>query len=498
MCNGDIVSMPDKWEYPWYASWDLAFHAVAFAMIDPDFAKKQLLLLVKERYMHPNGQLPAYEWAFGDANPPVHAWATWRVYELDREVTGVGDHEFLEVMFHKLLLNFSWWVNRKDADDRNIFQGGFLGLDNVGIFDRSSPLPTGGRIDQADGTAWMASYALDLMQIGLELAMTNNAYVEIGVKFFEHFLYIAEAVSCSEGCSTGLWDEHDEFFYDVLHLPDGTRVPMRIRSIVGLIPLFAVHVLEERVYGDLPGLRERLAWFLDHRPNLAKLVSRWTEPGKGKTTLLSVLRGHRMKSLLRRALDEDEFLSEHGVRALSRVHRDAPYVFDHDCARFCIKYLPAESDTRVFGGNSNWRGPVWMPVNYLLIESLYEFYRYYGDEFRVEYPTGSGNSFSLSEIADNLARRVTTLFLKDAQGVRPVMAAYPMLQADPRSQDLVLFHEYFHGDNGRGVGASHQTGWSGLVALLLQPRMMKLSHSAPDAAPVAASVAEYTAPAMAR
>ena len=484
MCNGDIVSMPDKWEYPWYASWDLAFHAAAFAMIDPDFAKKQLLLLVKERYMHPNGQLPAYEWAFGDANPPVHAWATWRVYELDREVAGVGDHEFLEVMFHKLLLNFSWWVNRKDADDRNIFQGGFLGLDNVGIFDRSSPLPTGGRIDQADGTAWMASYALDLMQIGLELAMTNNAYVEIAVKFFEHFLYIAEAVSCSEGCRTGLWDGHDEFFYDVLHLPDGTRVPMRIRSIVGLIPLFAVHVLEERVYGHLPGLRERLAWFLDHRPNLAKLVSRWTEPGKGNTTLLSLLRGHRMTALLRRALDENEFLSEHGVRALSRVHRDAPYVFDHDGASFCIKYLPAESDSRVFGGNSNWRGPVWMPVNYLLIESLYEFYRYYGDEFRIEYPTGSGNRFSLSEIADELARRVTTLFLKDAQGVRPVMAAYPMLQADPRSQDLVLFHEYFHGDNGRGVGASHQTGWSGLVALLLQPRMMKLSHVAPDAASV--------------
>ena len=498
MCNGDIVSMPDKWEYPWYASWDLAFHAAAFAMIDPDFAKKQLLLLVKERYMHPNGQLPAYEWAFGDANPPVHAWATWRVYELDREVTGVGDHEFLEVMFHKLLLNFSWWVNRKDADDRNIFQGGFLGLDNVGIFDRSSPLPTGGRIDQADGTAWMASYALDLMQIGLELAMTNNAYVEIAVKFFEHFLYIAEAVSCSEGCNTGLWEERDEFFYDVLHLPDGTRVPMRIRSIVGLIPLFAIHVLEERVYGHLPGLRERLAWFLEHRPNLAKLVSRWTEPGKGNTTLLSLLRGHRMKALLRRALDENEFLSEHGLRALSRVHREAPYLFDHDGVDFCIKYEPAESDSRAFGGNSNWRGPVWMPVNYLLIESLYEFYRYYGDEFRVEYPTGSGNSFSLSEIADDLARRVTTLFLKDAQGVRPVMAAYPMLQADPRSQDLVLFHEYFHGDNGRGVGASHQTGWSGLVALLLQPRMMKLSHVAPDAASAAASVAEDTAPAMGR
>ncbi|SEJ35150.1 MGH1-like glycoside hydrolase domain-containing protein [Paraburkholderia diazotrophica] len=498
MCNGDIVSMPDKWEYPWYASWDLAFHAAAFAMIDPDFAKKQLLLLVKERYMHPNGQLPAYEWAFGDANPPVHAWATWRVYELDRELTGVGDHAFLEVMFHKLLLNFSWWVNRKDADDRNIFQGGFLGLDNIGIFDRSSPLPTGGRIDQADGTAWMASYALDLMQIGLELAMTNDSYVEIAVKFFEHFLYIAEAVSCNEGCNTGLWDNEDEFFYDVLHLPDGTRVPMRIRSIVGLIPLFAVHVLEERVHGHLPGLRERLAWFLDHRPNLAKLVSRWTEPGKGNTTLLSLLRGHRMKALLRRALDEAEFLSDHGVRALSRFHLDEPYLFDRDGVSVCIQYQPGESDSRVFGGNSNWRGPVWMPVNYLLIESLYEFHRYYGDEFRIEYPTGSGRHLSLSEIADDLARRIATLFMKDAQGVRPVMSAYPMLQADPLSRDLILFHEYFHGDNGRGVGASHQTGWSGLVALLLQPRLMKLSHVAPDEEPVAASVIEDIAAVIAR
>ncbi|SDJ38853.1 hypothetical protein SAMN04487926_14720 [Paraburkholderia steynii] len=492
MCNGDIVSMPDKWEYPWYASWDLAFHAVAFAVVDPDFAKKQLQLLVKERYMHPNGQLPAYEWAFGDANPPVHAWATWRVYELDREITGVGDHEFLEVMFHKLLLNFSWWVNRKDADDRNIFQGGFLGLDNIGIFDRSSPLPTGGRIDQADGTAWMASYALDLMQIGLELAMTNAAYVEIAVKFFEHFLYIAEAVSCGEGCHTGLWDGRDEFFYDVLHLPDGARVPMRIRSIVGLIPLFAVHVLDEQIHGHLPGLRERLAWFLDHRPNLAKLVSRWTESGKGNTSLLSLLRGHRMKSLLKRALDENEFLSPYGVRALSRVHLQEPYVFDHDGVHVCIEYQPGESDSRVFGGNSNWRGPVWIPVNYLLIESLYEFHRYYGDEFGIEHPTGSGQYSSLSEVADDLARRVTTLFMKNEQGVRPVMAAYPMLQADPRSQDLILFHEYFHGDNGRGVGASHQTGWTGLVALLLQPRMMRLSHVAPDAMPVATQVKEDT------
>ncbi|CAG4886224.1 MGH1-like glycoside hydrolase domain-containing protein [Paraburkholderia saeva] len=481
LCNADIVSMPDKWEYPWYASWDLAFHAAAFALIDPAFAKRQLLLLVKDRYQHPNGQLPAYEWAFSDANPPVHAWATWRVYEIDRAITGKADRDFLELVFHKLLLNFSWWVNRKDADGHNIFQGGFLGLDNVGIFDRSSPLPTGGHIDQADGTAWMAAYALDLMRIALELAYANHVFVDIGVKFFEHFLYIAEAVSCEDGCDTGLWDSQDEFFYDKLRLPDGTMVPMRIRSIVGLIPLFAVHVLEERLHGDLPGLRDRLVWFLEHRPDLARLVSRWNEPGKGNSLLLSLLRGHRMKALLRRVLDETEFLSDHGVRALSRVHRDHPFVYEHNGASFGIKYLPAESDSRVFGGNSNWRGPVWMPVNYLLIESLYEFHRYYGDEFRIEYPTGSGNCHSLNEVADELARRVTTLFLKDRDGHRPVMGAYPLLEADPRSSDLVLFHEYFHGDNGRGVGASHQTGWSGLVALLLQPREMGQSGVVPVA-----------------
>jgi hypothetical protein len=488
LCNADIVSMPDKWEYPWYASWDLAFHAAAFALIDPAFAKRQLLLLVKDRYQHPNGQLPAYEWAFSDANPPVHAWAAWRVYEIDRAITGKPDRDFLELVFHKLLLNFSWWVNRKDADGRNIFQGGFLGLDNVGIFDRSAPLPTGGHIDQADGTAWMAAYALDLMRMALELAYANHVFVDIGVKFFEHFLYIAEAVSCEDGCDTGLWDSEDEFFYDKLRLPDGGTVPMRIRSIVGLIPLFAVHVLEERLHGELPGLRDRLVWFLKHRTDLSRLVSRWNEPGKGNSLLLSLLRGHRMKALLRRVLDESEFLSDHGVRALSRVHRDHPFVFEHDGNSFCVKYLPAESDSRVFGGNSNWRGPVWMPVNYLLIESLYEFHRYYGDEFRVEYPTGSGKTLSLSEIADELARRVTTLFLKDKDGLRPVMGAYPGLQADPHSRDLVLFHEYFHGDNGRGVGASHQTGWSGLVALLLQPRAMGPSGVVPVAGEVEAEL----------
>jgi hypothetical protein len=327
----------------------------------------------------------------------------------------------------------------------------------------------------------MAAYALDLMRIALELASEDGVYVDIGVKFFEHFLYIAEAVGSSDTSETGLWDERDEFFYDVLQLPDGTSVPMRIRSIVGLIPLFAVHVLEEHLHGQLPGLRDRLTWFLEHRPDLARLVSRWNEPGKGNSLLLSLLRGHRMKALLKRMLDESEFLSDHGVRALSRVHRDEPFVFHHNGDSFCIRYLPAESDSRVFGGNSNWRGPVWMPVNYLLIESLYEFHRYYGDEFRVEYPTGSGKTLSLSAIADELSRRLTTLFLLDKNGERPVMAAYPLLQADPRSRDLVLFHEYFHGDNGRGVGASHQTGWTGLVALLLQPRVVAQSGVVPVA-----------------
>ncbi|WP_250474008.1 glucosidase [Caballeronia sp. GAFFF1] len=491
LCNADIVSMPDKWEYPWYASWDLAFHAAAFALIDPAFAKRQLLLLVKDRYQHPNGQLPAYEWAFSDANPPVHAWATWRVYEIDRAITGKGDRDFLELVFHKLLLNFSWWVNRKDADGRNIFQGGFLGLDNVGIFDRSAPLPTGGHIDQADGTAWMAAYALDLMRIALELAYANPVFVDIAVKFFEHFLYIAEAVSCEDGCDTGLWDSEDEFFYDKLRLPDGTSVPMRVRSIVGLIPLFAVHVLEPSVYRALPELRERLHWFLEHRLDLSRLVSRWNIAGQGNSVLLSLLRGHRMKALLRRMLDESEFLSDHGVRALSRVHRDNPFVFYHNGESFCVQYQPAESTSRVFGGNSNWRGPVWMPVNYLLIESILEFHRYYGDDFRVEYPTGSGQTFSLAEIADELARRVTTLFLLDKNGERPVMAAYPLLQADPRSRDLVLFHEYFHGDNGRGVGASHQTGWTGLVALLLQPRASGPSGVVPLAGEADADLQEF-------
>lgn len=471
LLNFDIVSMPDKWEYPWYASWDLAFQAVAYALIDPGFAKQQLLLLVKDRFMHPNGQLPAYEWNFEDANPPVHAWATWHVYLQEKSLTGVGDRAFLERVFHKLLLNFSWWINRKDTEGRNIFQGGFLGLDNIALFDRSAPLPEGYHLDQADGTAWMAAYALDLMRIALELAKENPVYVDLGVKFFEHFLHIAGAINHSDEREDGLWDDQDEFFYDVLHKPDGSAEPLRLRSIVGLIPLFAVQVLEQREHEGLPGLGGRLRGFLRQRPDLARLVSRWTEPGQGNRFLLSLLRGHRTKLLLKRMLDDGEFLSAYGIRSLSKAHADKPFEMRQaDGNLLSARYQPAESDSRLYGGNSNWRGPLWMPINYMLIESLHEFHRYYADNFSVEYPTGSGYLANLEEVADGLSQRLTRLFLKDADGRRPSMVDYPQLQDDPRSRDLVLFHEYFHGENGRGLGASHQTGWSALVALLLQPR----------------------------
>ncbi|NVZ99603.1 MGH1-like glycoside hydrolase domain-containing protein [Pseudomonas gingeri] len=470
LSNFDIVSMPDKWEYPWYASWDLGFQAVAFALIDPGFAKHQLLLLVKDRFMHPNGQLPAYEWRFDDANPPVHAWASWRVYQREKQLTGSGDMDFLERIFHKLLLNFSWWVNRKDAEGRNLFQGGFLGLDNIALFNRSDDIPPGYTLDQADGTAWVAAYALDMMRIALELARRNPVYVDIGVKFFEHFLYIAGAINRVDDSAEGLWDNQDEFFYDVLQHPDGRSEPVRLRSIVGLMPLFAVLVLEQREHQDLPGLRERLLGFMHHRPDLAALVSRWNEPGDGNRLLLALLRGERTKNLLKRMLDEAEFLSDFGIRSLSRAFAEQPLAMQLDGKSLNARYQPAESDSRLYGGNSNWRGPLWMPINYLLIESLREFHRYYDDHFSVEYPSGSGYLSSLDEVADGLGRRLTSLFLRDADGQRPAMAAYPQLQADPASRDLLLFHEYFHGDTGRGLGASHQTGWSALVALLLQPR----------------------------
>ena len=468
--NDDVISMPDKWEYPWYAAWDLAFHCLPLARLDPEFAKNQLVLLTREWYMHPNGQLPAYEWAFGDVNPPVHAWAAWRVYEIDREISGSADRAFLERVFHKLMLNFTWWVNRKDVEGRNVFQGGFLGLDNIGVFDRSSELPTGGHIDQADGTAWMAMYSLNLMRIALELAQDNPVYQDIATKFFEHFLYIAAAMKDFGGQEIDLWDEADEFFYDVLHLPDGAARPLRVRSMVGLIPLFAVEILDAELLERVPEFTARLQWFLDYRPDLAALVSRWHQPGEGDHRLLSLLRGHRMKRVLQRMLDESEFLSGHGVRALSRHHLEHPFAIEAGGRSFSVGYQPGESDSGLFGGNSNWRGPVWFPVNYLIVEALRRFDEYYGPSFRLECPTGSGRMLSLGEIADELSRRLVALFLPDGRGRRPVFGDQEKLQSDPHFRDHLLFYEYFHGDTGRGVGASHQTGWTGLVAELVLAR----------------------------
>jgi Glycosyl hydrolase family 63 C-terminal domain len=469
--NADIISMPDKWEYPWYASWDLAFHCIPFALIDAEFAKHQLVLLTREWYMHPNGQIPAYEWALSDVNPPVHAWAAWRVYQIDRKQNGGnGDLEFLERVFHKLMLNFTWWVNRKDNLGRNIFQGGFLGLDNIGVFDRSAQLPTGGYINQSDGTSWMAMYSLNLMRIALELAEHNHVYEDIASKFFEHFLNIAEAMSCMYAGGNGLWDEEDQFFYDVLNLPDDEKVRLRIRSMVGLIPLFAVETLEPELLDRLPGFRKRLEWFLNHRPDLAALVSHWQSPGRGQRRLLSLLRGHRMKKLLRRMLDESEFLSDYGVRALSRVHLDKPYVLKVGNVDQSVRYTPGESDTRQFGGNSNWRGPIWFPLNFLIIESLQKYHHYYGDDFKVECPTGSGRYLTIDEVATELSHRLSRIFLKDARGERAVLRHQPQLQMDPNYRDCIPFYEYFHGDTGRGVGASHQSGWTSLIAKLLMPR----------------------------
>ncbi len=473
--NAEVLSMPDKWEFPWYASWDLAFHTVPLALMDPVFAKQQLLLLTREWYMHPNGQLPAYEWSFGDVNPPLHAWAAFRVYQIEQQVHHrPGDTAFLETVLHKLLLNFTWWVNRKDLTGRNVFQGGFLGLDNIGVFDRSEPLPTGGYINQADGTSWMAMYCLNLMRIALELSLENPVYQDLASKFFEHFLYIAAAMTNIGGRDINLWNEEDGFFYDVLRLPDGRHIPLRLRSIVGLIPLLAVEVLDTELLQRVPEFTRRLEWFLNYRPDLAALVSRWNEPckkGHGQqreTRLLSLLRGHRMKCLLKRMLNESEFLSPFGVRALSRYHLEHPFTFTLTDQSRIVRYEPGESQSGLFGGNSNWRGPVWMPLNYMLVDSLRRFHTYYTDEFKVEHPTGSGRLLSLAQIADELSGRLQRLFLPDAQGHRPVLAYSPLLQQDPQFKDYILFHEYYHGDTGRGVGASHQTGWSALVADLLR------------------------------
>ncbi len=473
--NADVISMPDKWEFPWYASWDLAFHCIPLARVDPDFAKAQLVLLTREWYTHPNGQLPAYEWAFGDVNPPVHAWAAWRVYNIDRELNGGdGDRAFLERVLHKLLLNFTWWVNRKDMHGHNLFQGGFLGLDNIGVFDRSSDLPVPGHIEQADGTSWMAMYCLNLLRIALELAETQPVYQDLATKFFEHFLYIAAAMANVDDQGIDLWDDEDEFFYDVLHCAAGDQheeivTPLKVRSMVGLIPLFAVETLRPELLAKVPEFKARMEWFLEYRPDLARLVSRFHEPGKGERRLVSLVRAHRMKRVLSRMLDESEFLSDYGVRALSKYHEEQPYVLDAGDATHTVTYEPAESRSSIFGGNSNWRGPIWFPVNFLLIESLRKFHRYYGDGFKVECPTGSGVLLTLDEVADELSRRLQAIFLRGADGRRPVFGSSAKLQEDPHFRDRLLFYEHFHGDNGRGVGASHQTGWTGAVASLIAP-----------------------------
>jgi hypothetical protein len=473
--NDDVISMPDTWEYPWYATWDLAFHCLPLALIDPYFAKRQLLLFTRERFLHPNGQLPAYEWDFCDVNPPVHAWAGWRVFQIERaQRGGDGDLAFLEQIFHKMMLNFTWWVNRKDIEGLNVFQGGFLGLDNIGVFDRSKPLPTGGHINQADGTAWMAMYCLNMMRIALELSLHNPVYEEMAIKFFRHFLNIAKAMTNIAGRDIGLWDDEDKFYYDELSLPEKhggmRRIALKVRSLVGIIPLFAVETIEPECLERLPRFAEALDWTLAQEPQLVSLVSRWYEPGRGDRRLLSLLRGRRVKQLLHRMLDPGEFLSDFGVRSLSKVHEHEPYVFQLDGQRHEIRYTPAESSNRMFGGNSNWRGPIWFPINYLIVESLQKFHHYYGDDFKVEYPTGSGQFSTILEVAEHLSERLIRIFQLDANNERPLYRHCPRMQKDPHFRDHLLYYEYFHGDSGRGVGAAHQTGWTALVAKLLQTR----------------------------
>jgi len=465
--NEDVLTMPDKWEYPWYAAWDLAFHMIPLALVDPDNAKSQLKLFLREWYMHPNGQIPAYEWAFGDVNPPVHAWACWRVFQIDKKLTCKPDYGFLETVFHKLLMNFTWWVNRKDSEGNNIFEGGFLGLDNIGVFDRSRPLPGGGVIEQSDGTSWMAMYCLNMLRISQELAVNADPlYEDIANKFFEHFLYIAHAINGMGG--HGLWHEEDGFFYDRLSLPDERTIPMRVRSMVGVIPLFAVDTMESGLIESLPGFEKRMNWFIANRPDLCQNLAPLMRHGVEERHLLSLLSRGRLVRVLEKLLDENEFLSPHGIRSVSKYHEAHPYTLQVDGQQYRVGYEPAESSTGLFGGNSNWRGPVWFPVNYLLIESLQRFHFYFGEEFTVEFPTGSGVRMHLGEVAAQLSRRLSRLFLRDDQGRRPVFGSTEKYQTDPHFRDYPLFYEYFHGDNGAGIGASHQTGWTALVAKLLQ------------------------------
>ncbi len=475
--NDDILSMPDKWEYPWFATWDLAFHVITLAMIDPDFAKRQLSRLTREWYMHPNGQLPSYEWAFSDVNPPVHAWATWQVYQIEQQMYGRTDKQFLERVFQKLLLNFTWWVNRKDAEGKNIFQGGFLGMDNIGVFDRNADeLPTGGNLEQADSTSWMAMYSLDMLTMALELAKENSTYEDIASKFFEHFLRIANAMDGLGQEAIALWDDADNFYYDALHSPDGHQYPMKVRSLVGLIPLFGVANLEPETLEQLSGFKKRTQWFLDNRHDLTQKIACVQTPGIGKRRLLAICfkppggseEQNKLRHILHKMLDEKEFLSPYGIRSVSKVHAENPYIFETKGKQYRVDYESAESSTGMFGGNSNWRGPIWFPINYLLIESLQKFYHYLGDDFKVECPTDSGQMMTLKEVATELSQRLMGIFLQDSSRRRPFNGGTDKFQTDPNWCNLILFNEYFNGDNGAGLGASHQTGWTGLVAKLIQ------------------------------
>lgn len=466
--NDDVISMPDKWEYPWYAAWDLAFHCIPLALVDAEFAKRQLILMLREWYMHPNGQIPAYEWKFEDVNPPVHAWAALRVYQIDAKRTGRRDTIFLEKIFHKLLLNFTWWVNRKDKEGNNVFEGGFLGLDNIGVFDRSAPLPTGGHIEQSDGTSWMAMYSLNLLAIALELAKDDKAYEDVASKFFEHFVHISDAMNNIGDENTELWNERDGFYYDILRLPDKEGFPLKVRSMVGLIPLFAVETLDKDLLESLPDFKRRMDWFLQNRPDLCDQIADMEESGVEERTLFALVNRERLKRVLRVMLSENEFLSDHGIRALSRWHKINPYFLEVNGKDYRVEYEPAESKSGLFGGNSNWRGPIWFPVNYLLIESLQKFHWYFGDDFKVEFPTGSDRMLNLWEVSQELSRRLSHIFLQDEEGNRPFNGINETFQTDEFWKDYILFYEYFHGDNGSGLGASHQTGWTGLVAKLLQ------------------------------
>jgi hypothetical protein len=464
----DILSMPDTWEYPWFAAWDHAFHMIPLAMIDPDFAKSQLILLTREWYMHPNGQIPAYEWTFSDVNPPVQAWAALRVYRIDKKMHGHSDRSFLERVFQKLLLNFTWWVNRKDASGNNVFQGGFLGLDNIGVFNRSEDLPDGSYINQSDGTSWMAFYSLGMLAIALELSKENHSYEDIATKFYEHFLYIADAMNQSGPLNAGLWDERDGFYYDALSLSSGEAISLKVRSMVGLIPLLAVETLDAEMLERFPDFKHRMGWFIRNRHDLRDSVASMEQTGEADRRLLSIVDQDGLRAILKRMLDPAEFLSPHGIRALSRYHKDHPFTLMFNGNSYRIDYEPAESSSGLFGGNSNWRGPVWFPLNYLLIESLQKFHRYFGDDFTVECPTGSGTQMTLWEVASFLSTQMIKLFTKDESGKRAIYEDDSIFQTDPHWRDYILFFEYFHGENGNGLGASHQTGWTGLVAKLIQ------------------------------